>query len=285
MEVAVRQHGVVSGAQLRAAGLGEKAVRHRVSRGWLTRLHPGVYRVGALTDPLTELLAATLACGPTAALSHEAAAFLHGLVKGWRGIDVTISGGHRRPRGVRLHRAALADHERTVRDGVPVTTAARTLADLAAAWKRRDLARAVEQAFVLRAATEAELRAAAEGRRRGAARLRDVLDEVVEPSLTRSEAERRLLELIRRGRLPHPVTNTRVDRYEVDVLWPRERLVAEVDGFAFHSTRQAFERDRARDAALQLAGYRVVRITWRQLVREPHAVVATLAAALSLQPR
>jgi very-short-patch-repair endonuclease len=117
--------------------------------------------------------------------------------------------------------------------------------------------------------------------RAGAAALRDVLERADEPSLTRSEAERRLLELVRRARLPAPTTNARAGRFEVDLLWPEHRLVVEVDGFAFHGTRAAFERDRRRDAELQALGYRVLRITWRQLTREPEAVIALIAAALS----
>jgi very-short-patch-repair endonuclease len=283
-DVAARQHGVVSLRQLHAAGLSEKAIRHRVAHGHMTRLHSGVYRVGQLTSPFAEPFAAVLACGPTAVLSHDAAAALHGIAQRRPGpVDVTVTAGRPRPRGVRVHRAALPPEERAERDGIAVTTAARALVDVAPTWRRRELEHGVEQAVVLGLAPEAELEAAARSRRRGAARLRRVLADLGTPSLTRSEAERRLLELIRSAQLPHPVANARVGRFEVDLLWPRERLVVEVDGFAFHSTRQAFERDRARDAALQLAGHRVIRITWRQLVRERFAVVATLSAAL--QPR
>jgi very-short-patch-repair endonuclease len=102
-----------------------------------------------------------------------------------------------------------------------------------------------------------------------------------EPRLTRSEAERRMLRLIRAARLPVPATNARVGRFEVDALWERERLIVEVDGFAFHGSRPAFERDRRRDAELLTLGYRVLRVTWRQLVDEPEAVVALIAAAIS----
>jgi very-short-patch-repair endonuclease len=102
-----------------------------------------------------------------------------------------------------------------------------------------------------------------------------------QPQMTRSEAERRLLTLIERAALPRPRTNTRVGRYEVDALWPETRLIVEVDGFAFHGTRAAFERDRRRDADLTAMGFRVVRVTWRQLVDEPHLVVARLAGALA----
>jgi very-short-patch-repair endonuclease len=268
-------------AQLRAAGLSEKAIRHRVRRGHMARVHPGVYRVGPVPSPLAEPFAAVLACGPTAVLSHHAAAVLHGITKHARRIDVTVTTGHPRPKGVTVHRAKVDDEERTERHGIAITTAARTIVDLATHISRRDLDRAVEQAVVLCLETHDSLADAVRcGRRPGTKVLRDVLADLGDPSLTRSEAERRLIELIRSAQLPAPVTNTRIGRYEVDLVWPRAKLVVEVDGYAFHSTRQAFERDRARDAALLLGGHRVVRITWRQIVREPHAVVATLATAL-----
>lgn len=280
-ELAAGQHGVVGVAQLRAAGLTHDAIRHRVRHGRITRLHRGVYRVGPLTDPLTELFAATLACGPTAALSHRAAAYLHGLAKEPpRRIDVTVTRGHPRPAGVVVHRARLEDGERAECDGVPVTAVPRTIADLAGESTRRELERLVEQALVLHLADRDALAQAAAGHRRAAA-LRAVLEALAGPSLTRSEAERRLLELVRQASLPAPVTNARLAGWEVDAYWPRHALVVEVDGYAFHGGRQAFERDRLKDRELQLAGHRVLRLTWRQLADEPHAIVAALAAALS----
>jgi very-short-patch-repair endonuclease len=134
------------------------------------------------------------------------------------------------------------------------------------------LARAAEQAQILGLASHAELAASRPSR---SSRLL-----YAGPQLTRSEAERRFLDLIERARLPRPRTNVRIGRYEVDLLWPEQRLIVEVDGYAFHSTRAAFERDRARDAELIAAGYHVIRVTWRQLVEEPEATVALLAAAL-----
>jgi len=102
-----------------------------------------------------------------------------------------------------------------------------------------------------------------------------------DPAFTRSEAERRLLDLIRAARLPVPQTNIRVAGHEVDFFWPTANLVVEVDGFAFHSTRAAFERDRVRDRELLAHGHRVLRVTWRQLVDETEALVASLAQATS----
>jgi very-short-patch-repair endonuclease len=116
---------------------------------------------------------------------------------------------------------------------------------------------------------------------RGRGRLAKVLQRRDEPTLTRSEAEERLLALVRAARLPAPACNVRVRPYEVDFLWRAERLIVEVDGYAFHSTRAAFERDRRRDADLQARGFSVMRVTWRQLAHEPEAVVARLAQRLS----
>jgi very-short-patch-repair endonuclease len=137
---------------------------------------------------------------------------------------------------------------------------------------------------VLRLLRRGELLAALErsGRRRGVALVRSLLRREGGPAMTRSEAERRLLGLIRKAGIPPPRTNVRIGRYEVDLLWRAERLIVEVDGYAYHSTRVAFERDRVRDAELQAAGFRVIRITWRQIVEEPLAVAARIARALAV---
>ena len=284
-EVAARQHGVVSYAQLRAAGLTRDAIAHRTTHGRLTRLHRGVYLAGPITDSLTEPFAALLACGPTAALCHHTAGARWELLPPRPGpIHVAVTSGRPRHRGITVHRSILRPHEITCRRGLTLTTPVRTLIDLAALLPRRETERAVEAAIVRGLTSDHDLltEAHAAGPRRGGGVLRAILADLDTPSLTRSEAERRLLALVRKAGLPHPVANARVGPYEVDLLWPRERLIVEVDGYAFHAGRQAFERDRARDAALQVAGYRVIRVTWRQIVREPHRVVATLAAALSL---
>jgi very-short-patch-repair endonuclease len=154
--------------------------------------------------------------------------------------------------------------------GLPLTTAARTLHDLAPLLQPHELERAVEEALIRGLATRDELATRPALRRAS----------IEEPQITRSEAERRLRKLIRAARLPRAETNTRVAGWEVDAVWHDQRLVVEVDGYAYHGNRAAFERDRRKDAALVAAGYRVIRITWRQLVDEPHAVVALLARLL-----
>lgn len=218
-------------------------------------------------------------------MSHRAAAAMWGMRPPWHGdVDVTVTAGHPRDKpGVSVHRVRHLDpRDVTRREGIPLTTPARTLLDLAAALDRRELARALEEAEVQRLVTRRQLTAllSRSRGRAGAKALRAALACYDAPSLTRSEAERRMLELIRAARLPAPRTNAHVNGYEVDLLWPEQRLIVEVDGFAFHSTRKAFERDRARDAQLQAAGYRVLRITWRQIQDEPEALIATLAVSL-----
>ena len=271
--LARRQHGIATSAQLAAAGLGPRAIAHRVATGRLVRLHRGVFQVGPVAAERGPEMAAVLATGGI--LSHHTAAAIWGLRPHHGAIHVTVTGPTPRPRpGVQIHRSCSLNA--AVHQGLLLTTPARTLHDLAACVPQHELDRAVEQAQILRLATREQI--AADLPRRGRLALRTALNH--EPQLTRSEAERRLLALISQARLPRPQTNVYVEGYEVDVFWPDQRLIVEIDGFAYHSTRQAFERDRARDAALQAAGYRVIRFTWRQIVYDSYALVAQLSALL-----
>jgi very-short-patch-repair endonuclease len=274
--LAARQHGVVTTAQLVAAGVRRGAIAHRVQRGWLAPLFRGVYRVGPIAAPRGREMAAILACGTNAVLSHHTAAALWEIRPHTGDVHVTVAG--RQPRnkpGLHIHRSHSLNA--AVKDGLPLTTPARTLIDLAPHLRQHELDRATEQTQLLGLASRDEIAAQLE-KQRGVRALHAALHD--EPTLTRSEAERRLLDLVREARLPRPETNAMVGGYEVDMLWRKHRLVVEVGGFAFHSGRAAFERDRRRDAALQAAGYRVVRFTWRQITRESHAVVAMLATLL-----
>jgi very-short-patch-repair endonuclease len=287
MALAARQHGVVTASELVGAGLSRGAVARRVARGWLQRQHRGVYLVGPLYGPHTRDMAAVLACGGTALLSHRSAAALWRIASPWDG-DVDVTTGRALPprRGIRLHRVRQVDpRDVAEHQGVPVTAPARTLLDIATLLPLRDLARALEQAEILRLASPTSLAEIVERTRghHGAAPLTKALRTRHEPALTRSEAEARMLALIRAAHLPQPRTNTKLHGYEVDFLWPRERLVLEIDGYKFHSTREAFERDRRKDSHLQAHGYRVMRVTWSQIQNEPHAVIARLAAALQAQ--
>ena len=231
-------------------------------------------------------MAAVLACGPGAALSHRDAAALWALRPNNRAaIEVTVVGGHRPgQRGITIHRTrALHEDERTVVDGIPVTTVARTLLDLAEVVDRRQVERAFEEAerrrlFDLRAL---ETLARRHHGRRGLGVINELLAEATQPPATRSELERRFLDLCREAGLPQPQVNTLVAGFEVDMAWPEARLVVELDGHEFHRTRAAFERDRARDAALQVAGHRVLRVTDRRLTRERGAVVDAVRALIA----
>ena len=273
------QHGVVTRDQLLVAGLSRHAVAHRIAKGHLHRLHRGVYAVGhrSLSAHGREL-AAVLACGPEAVLSHRSAAVLWHLLNPETGhpIHVTAPTHRRAPAGVHLHFSLTTQVVRC--HAIAVTAPARTLIDLATTAPREELERALEEARLQRLVTDGELQQGVRCRP-GARAIRELLAR--EPSFTRSEAERSLLGLLQRARLPKPRTNVRVSGHEVDALWPQERLVVEVDGFAFHSSRAAFERDRARDADLQAHGYRVVRVTWRQLTTRPEEVAARLGGALA----
>lgn len=282
--LAGRQRGVVSPAQLRAAGLSRSAIAHRRAR---SRLHPfvaGALLVGHPAPlPLAAETAARLLCGPDPILSHQSAAALWGIHPAAASVHVTVGrSGSPARRGVRIHRVrGLDPRDRRVHRGFAVTAPARTLVDLAGALDADALDAALERARTARLVRPAEVLAALERApgRRGAGVLRRLLD--ARPTLTRSQAERRLLDLVRRAGLPRPETNVRLAGHEVDLLWRGQRLVVEVDGYAFHAGRDAFERDRRRDADLQAAGHRVIRVTWRRLVDEPEALLVTLALALA----
>jgi very-short-patch-repair endonuclease len=231
-------------------------------------------------------MAAILACGAGAVVSHLSAAHLWALLPypaKPRPIHVTVSGRHPRHRGIRVHRVGRLD-PRDVRTcgRIPATTPARTILDLAGTEPHRAFERALAEALAQRLVTRRHLEAALErsGGRPGVAVLRATLASEIKPALTRSEAEERLLSLIRSASVPSPEVNARLAEIEVDFLWRAERLVVEVDGFQYHSSRAAFERDRLRDAELQANGYRVIRVTWRQIAMQPEAMLRRIVRAL-----
>jgi very-short-patch-repair endonuclease len=167
--------------------------------------------------------------------------------------------------------------------GIPITSPARTVLDFAAEASSDELERGIAEAYALRLTNEGELKRTIERNphRAGVAALNAELRREGGPAWTRLEGERRMKLLIRQAQLPPPVVNVKVAGYAADFLWPAERLIVEVDGYRFHGHRQVFERDRRRHAAHVLAGYRVIRITWRRLTGEPLAVAAIIAGALS----
>lgn len=280
--LAARHRDLVARSALLDEGVSAAAVDRRVASDRLELLHPGVYFTGH-GEPTREQrhLAAVLACGAGAHLAGASAAELWSMLSAGPGAPEVLRDGPRRrgPAGVTLRRTALLPHaERTMRRGVPVTTPARTLLDLAAA-RHPGLEIALNEALALRLVGPPALASLARSGRRGGARLRALLTEA--PGYTRQAAERRLRELLRRAQLPSPRFNLRLEGAERDAVWTDERLVLEVDGYAAHGTRSAFERDRRRDQQLVAAGYRTLRVTWRQLTGEPEAVVARLAGALA----
>jgi very-short-patch-repair endonuclease len=230
-------------------------------------------------------MAAVLACGEGALLGHHPGAVVLGFRPPPAGPPhVVVPTDVRSRPGLRVHRVSnLHPADATRVQGIPVTSPARTLLDLAAELPQRETDRATDEARVRHLVTEHSLNKqfSRYPRHPGIAALKRA--QQTDPKLTRSEAERRLLELIRAARLPEPETNIRLHGHEVDFLWRECGLVVEVDGYAFHSGRGSFERDRRRDAQLATAGYTVIRFTWRQITDEPAVVVATLAATLAAQ--
>jgi len=264
-----------------------------VSSGRLHRVHAGVFALGG--GNLTakgRWMAAVLACGDYAALSHRAAAALRGMrPDGRAAIDVTTSNGRggRRHAGITAHvTRMLLPRDITIVDGIPCTSVARTLLDLAEVVDRRGLERAIDRAEVLRVLDMhglSDVLDRANGRR-GAKLLRAVLAEHYAGStLTQSELEERFLLICLDAGVIAPEVNAWMplpdEEIKVDFMWRTQRLIVEVDGRQAHGTRQAFERDRARDQRLMLAGYRVVRFTWRQITREPERVARTTRALLT----
>lgn len=280
VKIAEAQHGVISTVQLLRAGLTKDAIRGRAISGRLHSVHRGVYAVGhRRLAPEGRWFAAVLAVGggPSgkggsvlgywrAAISHRSAACLWGLLPVADGsVDVTAAdlGGRASRRGIRIHRSrSMAPSDVTLRDRIPVTTPARTIADLRLALSHQhsgaltawELRRAARQAGVL-------------GLPLGKA----------DPDTTRSDLERDFLRLCRRHGLPPPEVNVRVGPYLVDFLWRERRVVVETDGYRYHRGRVAFQDDRGRGLELKRRGYDVVPLSERQVSEEGDLVAEVLA--------
>src|SRR6187402_2297307 len=271
-QLATRQHGVIAWRQLRDLGIGDEAIKTRLAEGRLHHLHGEVYAVGhsrlAIRAPWW---AALLAYGPGAALSHQSAAVLWGIRRKRRGpIHVTAPCGRqglRRRKGIWIHRCKLTAEDRTTRDGFPVTTLARTLFDLAEVAPFDQLKGAAEEADRLKLLRLPDLEHCCErGHGRRALRpMRRLIAELRPPDEGRSPLEIRFPAFARDHDLPKPHQNVDVLGHEVDALWPAAKLIVELDSWEHHGHRAAFERDRARDPKLMLAGYRTIRVTHRRL--------------------
>jgi very-short-patch-repair endonuclease len=288
--LATRQEGVVSHAQLIEIGLTPRTIGRRLEAQRLHELHRGVYAVGHRhVSRHGRYLAAVLASGSGAVLSHRSAAALWELRAPKEGdIDVTVPCDRRGGGDIRIHRNAIESGDVTTRHGIPVTTPLRTLLDLAAVVGEHELERAIRQAEYAHLTTTALLAEAVTSRpgRRGCKSLRKVLAHLGEaPGLTRSELEQAFLRFLRRHRLPMPELNVRMRiggrQIEADCIWRARRLIVELDGRAAHDSASAFESDRARDSALVAAHWRVVRITNARMRNDGPRVAAELRALLA----
>jgi very-short-patch-repair endonuclease len=283
--LASSQHGIVASWQLKEMGYTRPAIARRAQTGRLRRLHRGVYAIGGARLSLRgHWMAAVLACGSGAVLSHYAAAALWDLQRapGTR-IDVTAAGKHE-VQGVRCHVArSLSDEDRTTIDGIPVTSLTRTaldLAELLPPQRLRSTLEAAQRRDLLDMRSLDALIVRSRGHR-GVKPLKAALAQLHdEAPWTQSELERRFLELIRSAGLGEPSVNVVVAGELVDFHWPQSRLVVEVDGYANHNGHRSFEEDRRRDTQLQLAGERVIRVTHRQMEHAARSLVADLRRLL-----
>jgi hypothetical protein len=287
-ELAARQHGLAARRQLVALGLGRGAIERRLARGRLLGVHRGVFAVGhPRLSGRGWWIAATLACGDRAPLSHQSAGALWEFrASASASVDVTTQRGRAATRdGIRVHHARRLDPEDgTVRDGIAVTTVARTLLDLAETLSASQLRRGFEEADRLELIDMGSIEELM-ARARGTARCQATRRAAVEPPRPLSSHPVRPRTPVPRAVSQVRPPPTQPERppggLEVDALWGDERLVVELDGFEFHRGRAAFGRDRQRDAALQMAGYRVLRVTHRRLQSEPGVVIETVRALLA----
>jgi putative AbiEi antitoxin of type IV toxin-antitoxin system len=280
--LARRQRGYVTRRQLLALGLGSDAIAYRVRVGRLVPVHQGVYAVGHIPAlPIDRAYGALLACGPDAVLSHGSAATLWGIRRQWTlPFEVAFS-SLRRPRGIIVHRTTVTHRDTRVQQGIRVTSPARTLLDNEPEMSDEQLIRAFNDLRLgkhLRTSELAELLGRSNGNR-GTKRLRPLLGSPANPS--RSWLEDTFLPFCERHKLPTPQTNVYLLGYEVDAYFEAERLIVELDGYDVHSSKNAFESDRDRDADMAVAEIQTIRVTKDRLVqgevreaRRLHAILA-----------
>ena len=280
--LAKRHRGYLTRRQLLDIGLGPEAIRYRATIGRLIPVYAGVYAVGHLpTLPHDHAVGALLACGPGAVLSHGSAASLWGVFQRWEmPFEVTAPSAHTR-RGIRVHRAALIRKDVRIHLGIRVTSPARTLLDNCPRLRDKALRRAVNELRLERRLRLADLAELLDRfpRNRGASRLRPFLQPPGGP--TRSEFEDAFLEFAERYGLPQPLVNTRVAGREADALFSAERVIVELDGYEFHSSRDRFEGDRDDDAEMLAIGLATVRITWERMTQTPAKEAERLRRILS----
>jgi very-short-patch-repair endonuclease len=281
-EIASRQWGNATRKQLLKADVSRDAIQRRLDKGSLIRVHEGVYRVGH-SAPSVEAtyMAAVLACGEGAALSGRAAAHLLGLVRGSApNPEVTARLG-RVVKGVTTHHSRRLDpRDKTIWQGIPVTTPARTLVDLAAVLSEYELGRTIHEAGIRHNTTPADVEAALARKpnAKGAATLRAILRG--DTKITLSKLERAFLKLLEEAGLPLPQTNRPAGGRFVDCRWPAHQLTVELDGYAFHSSRHAFEQDRHRERQAYARGDQFRRYTWGDVSERSRVVLRELRAVL-----
>jgi very-short-patch-repair endonuclease len=290
--LAAKQHGVVPHWQLLKLGFSRDDIRGLAARGHLHRLYRGVYAVGhrRLTTR-GRWMAAVLACGPEAVLSHRAAIALWDLrpIPGGP-IDVTVPGRSRQGQdGIRIHNVRrLHPDDCTTLDGIPVTTLHRALLDYAEVARFQQLRHAIDAAERLDRLDGHELERLY-ARSKGRHGLKPLKSAVAKlrgsPPWTQSELERQFLALIREAGLPEPQANVFVEGFLVDFWWPQSRLVVELDGYRFHKDRRKFEDDRLQDTKLQLAGCMTIRVTQRRIENKPRELLADVRRGLGRGPR
>lgn len=286
-DIAQAQHGVVGHSQLVGLGFSASAIHRMVATARLQRLHRGVYAVGhQALRPHAWFMAAALAGGTGALVSHRSAAALHGLLDDARSVIDVLTGVKRRSRRTLVfHRSGqIHPDDRAVVDGIPVTSVARTLLDIAEVVPRRKLVYAIEKAEKARVFDLSELRAlmARSHGRHGLKALTKALPEIEpEAQYTHEGMERPFVAFCRRYEIPIPAMNVRVEGFTVDAYWREHNLIAELDSWEHHHTPRAFEEDRRRDAALTAP---VIRITHRWLTKEPDDLATTLKRKLSASP-
>jgi predicted transcriptional regulator of viral defense system len=288
-EVAKRQHGVVSRKQLEAIGFGTPTITRWGSDGRLHRLHRGVYAVGHTSLTWEGHCMAAVLARPGSVASHKTAAWIHGLLR-FRPetFHLTAPTRQRARREFVVHFARLRPEDQAVVEGIPVTSVARTLLDLAPSESTERLHQMMERAedrrtFDLRRFDRLLARA---GGHPGRLKLRQALDTFKpEVAVLRSGLEKRFLRLVLDAGLPRPATNAFVAGYELDAYWEAEAFAVELDAYATHGSPRSFEADREREDDLLLAGIEAIRVTGVRLDREPRETIARVAAHLERRRR
>jgi very-short-patch-repair endonuclease len=285
--LAEKQHGVIAHRQLVVHGVGERLIASRVARGQLIPLHRGVFALGHRRIGLYgEWMAAVLACGPGAVLSHGTAAQLWGIRGSRKPIEVTRVSGHRWPHGIRPHqtRSLPAEHV-AVEAGIPVTTIERTLLDMAPRLDAKQLEHDLVEADRSRRLRWSKLWSVIteHGRgRKGVKRLKRVAaqaDPRFADAVSTSEVD--FLILCREEGLKMPQVNVLVEGKKVDFYWPKERLIVEADGYGYHGDPRAFELDHQSTVDLEVAGYRVHRTTYKMLESNPRPFLDLVRGSLA----